>query len=84
MTEKPPAEWIKGPCPDCGAVTLKEAETRCRPQSDQTGEVFCPTTDAPETGGFVHVVNPAYVKWLDAKIDAEMRGEHQPAQEDGQ
>lgn len=37
----PPLKYERGPCHACGAVTEKDAETKCRPSSDETGERWC-------------------------------------------
>ncbi len=44
----PKIEYAPAPCPGCGARTFKEAETMCRPTSDETGERSCAGTDCPE------------------------------------
>lgn len=33
-------------CPKCGARTEKQAETKCRPSQDETGEYSCPGSEA--------------------------------------
>jgi hypothetical protein len=37
----PLEEWVPAPCPRCGAKTETEASKKCRPSSDETGEVSC-------------------------------------------
>lgn len=37
----PAVEFEPRPCPSCGATTVYEAETLCRPSQDQTGEYDC-------------------------------------------
>lgn len=32
-------------CPKCGAKNEKQAETKCRPSQDETGEYSCPGSD---------------------------------------
>lgn len=55
-------EYVRGPCPWCGAKTLKEASEKCRPVSDQCGEYYCGTPDeAPTYFGYLHQKNPEYV-----------------------
>lgn len=44
MAECPPMPELKfkpEPCWKCGAVTEKDAETMCKPSTDQTGERYC-------------------------------------------
>lgn len=54
-------EFIPAPCPWCGARTLEEAGTKCRPQSLPCGEYYCGTPeDAPDHGGLIHQINPDY------------------------
>jgi len=38
---QPSLIYRREPCHLCGAVTEQEAETKCRPTSDQTGERGC-------------------------------------------
>lgn len=38
----PLVQYAPAPCPKCGAVREEEAETKCKPQSDETGERYCP------------------------------------------
>jgi hypothetical protein len=40
-TKMPPVRFEPGPCPGCGATTEVEANTMCKPSTDQTGEVSC-------------------------------------------
>jgi len=50
-----PKEWARKPCPQCGAVTVKDATTMCRPTSSPSGDYECGTPDeAPRFFGFVH------------------------------
>lgn len=37
----PDLVFVPTPCPGCGATTELEAETMCKPMSDETGERFC-------------------------------------------
>lgn len=41
LDEMPRLVWIPAPCPKCGAKTEAEAEIRCRPSTDWTGERYC-------------------------------------------
>lgn len=41
-TPMPSLVYTLAPCPGCGAVREEEAETKCRPSTDQTGERNCP------------------------------------------
>lgn len=38
----PPLKYAPVPCPTCGATNETDAETMCRPSTDETGEWFCP------------------------------------------
>lgn len=39
---QPPAlVYVPTPCPQCGAVTEKDAETMCKQTCDETGEYSC-------------------------------------------
>lgn len=54
-------QFIPDACAWCGARTLKEAATRCTPQSTESGEYYCGIPeDAPDTGGKVYQLNPAW------------------------
>ena len=56
-------KYVPAPCPDCGAVTIEEAEKKCRPQQLPCGEYVCATPDnAPDTDGLIHQLNPEYVE----------------------
>ena len=37
----PELQYRREPCHLCGAATEKEAATKCRPRSDETGERYC-------------------------------------------
>jgi hypothetical protein len=37
----PELKYHREPCHFCGAVNELEAETKCRPTSDETGERYC-------------------------------------------
>lgn len=37
----PELRYERAPCHMCGAVTEKEAETKCKPSTDPTSEWFC-------------------------------------------
>jgi hypothetical protein len=41
--QMPPLRYERTPCHACGAATEAEAETKCRPSSDETGESWCGT-----------------------------------------
>lgn len=34
-------KYMHGPCPQCGARDMDEADRLCRPKSDETGEQYC-------------------------------------------
>ena len=56
------AQLERVPCHRCGAHTLSEAETLCRPTSDQSGEYSCPGSedDADEEG---YLRQPTAAAW---------------------
>jgi hypothetical protein len=37
----PPLVYVPAPCPGCGAVNMDEANDKCRPTTDETGERSC-------------------------------------------
>ncbi len=37
----PELKFTREPCHRCGAADMDEAETKCRPHTDQTGEYWC-------------------------------------------
>ncbi len=50
-----PKEWVRRPCPQCGAATVKQAETMCKPTSLPSGDYECGTPDeAPTFFGYIH------------------------------
>jgi hypothetical protein len=38
---RPELKYQREPCHKCGAVTEVDAETMCKPESDETGERWC-------------------------------------------
>jgi hypothetical protein len=63
--------FVPTPCPTCGARTEKEAETMCRPSSDETGERYC-NGEFNEAGIAVQPT-PESIAAMDAWIDEEVR-----------
>lgn len=55
-------QFVPGPCPGCGAVTLDEAATRCQPVQSQSGEWGCPCSESPDEDGLIYVVNPQWAE----------------------
>ena len=45
----PSLEYEPSPCPQCGAVTFIEAETKCTARQQMDGDYYCAGTDCPET-----------------------------------
>lgn len=43
---QPELVYAPAPCPKCGAVSALDAETKCQPVQDETGEWTCPSSDA--------------------------------------
>lgn len=71
--------WKRGPCSDCGAHTIFEAETKCRPHQDQSGEYYCAQPDGHEDaeGYFVQETDHAIAvrdAWVDEEV-AKMKAE---------
>lgn len=58
------------PCPTCGARNDAAAVKRCRPSSDETGEVFCAATDAAGPDGLYRFPTKASLDAMDAWISA--------------
>jgi hypothetical protein len=67
--------WAPTACPKCGARTVDEAETRCRPTSDETGEYYCPGGDREDEQGRILLPTPESVDAMDAWIAEEMKRE---------
>lgn len=65
---KPSLIYVRGPCINCGAVDEVEAETKCRPVTDQTGEWYCDADFDAE--GFSIIPTEESLKALDAYYDA--------------
>ena len=75
MTEYPPnpaRELKRSPCPRCGARTLNQAETRCRPQQDITGDYVCPSGDERDvdSNGYFRVETASFIEKMNAWYDA--------------
>ncbi len=45
-------EYERVPCAQCGAVSVDDAETKCRTMRDETGEDTCPAANEDEAGFF--------------------------------
>jgi hypothetical protein len=41
MNKAPELVMIPTPCPECGAIDMDEANEKCRPRTDETGERLC-------------------------------------------
>lgn len=65
------------PCERCGAATIDEAGEKCRPNSDPSGEFWCPCSEATEdVDGYFLAPNAAQTKAdasLAAWVDEEVR-----------
>jgi hypothetical protein len=61
--EMPHPTHARAPCPRCGAETVDQASTRCRPERDETGEGTCPS-DLEDAEGYLLQPTPAYIAWL--------------------
>lgn len=47
MAKKPKLVWVREPCPECGAATGAEAETKCAPK------LHCPASGITDRGGYL-------------------------------
>ncbi len=65
-------EYERAPCAWCGAVSVDDAETKCRPVRDETGEGKCPAKNEDEAGFFTRPT-AASLAALDAAIDVEVK-----------
>lgn len=73
MTERMPAlELAPSPCPQCGAVTFAEAETKCTATQQMSGDYECPGTDCPDDapGGLMMFPTEESLARLNAWYDA--------------
>lgn len=62
----------RAPCSKCGAKTVTEAEKKCIPVQDQTGEYTCPGIDE-DADGYFQSPTTASIKAMDQWIDAKAR-----------
>lgn len=67
----PEIRYKRGPCITCGARTERQAETKCQPTQDQTGEWSC-AGDFDVTG-WSRVPTAESIRELDAWCDREGR-----------
>ena len=58
--EQPRFEYVRQPCPTCGAVTGVEAKTMCNPI------VHCPATGETDAEGYLVAPTPESVAAYDA------------------
>lgn len=70
MYEQAGLVMVATPCPGCGARTEKEAETMCRPTTDQTGERSCCGEFNDE--GISVQPTPESIAAMDAWIDEQV------------
>lgn len=75
MTGMPPLDWQRAPCPACGATTVKEAETMCKPQRDETGESDCAGSEREDAEGFLLQPTAASIAVIDAWCDEQLAAE---------
>lgn len=71
--------YSRQPCPKCGAVTEKEAETKCQPVRDFTDEYTCPGGERADAEGFILLPTAESLAALDAWCDEQMRAEERSA-----
>ncbi len=62
-------DYERQPCARCGAVTVSEAATKCRPLQTEAGEQECPDEDAE---GFLLGPSAAFYRKQDAWVDSEV------------
>src|SRR5262245_20749678 len=64
----PSLRFERAPCCTCGAASETEAETKCRPTSDESGEKHCGTDF--DGSGFAITATAASLDVMDAWIDS--------------
>lgn len=63
--------FVPAPCPSCGAVDMDDANEKCRPSSDQTGERYC--NGEFNDAGFSVQPTPESIADLDRWCDEQAR-----------
>lgn len=58
-------EFERRPCPDCGAETDVEAETKCRPSRDATDEWVCAAEKTDAEGFFIFPTAESLARYCD-------------------
>lgn len=53
-------QYIPSKCPQCGAVTVEDANGICKQVQTIFGDYECATTNMPDTDGLLHQINPAW------------------------
>lgn len=70
---EPSDEYERAPCERCGAATLDEAETRCQPWSDQSGEYYCAVPEDDVDGeGFLLRPTSLFYERMNAWVDEQL------------
>lgn len=66
MSDPEPAlVYVRAKCPKCGARTLKQAETMCRPTLGIDDEYTCPAGENEDAAGFLRQPTTASIKAQD-------------------
>ena len=73
VESSPSLEFERRACSRCGATNVTEAETKCRPSSDETGEWFCPAGDNEDAEGYFLRLTEASLAELDAWCERQMK-----------
>jgi hypothetical protein len=63
--------YVPTPCPGCGAIDMDDANDKCRPSSDETGEVFC-SGEFDESGISVQPTAESLAEmdaWIDEQVE---------------
>jgi hypothetical protein len=69
----PGMDYERAPCPRCGATTIVEAETRCRPERDITDEWVCPAGENEDAEGYLCQPSAQGIANLNAWVDEQAR-----------
>ena len=62
-----PRKWVRTPCRECSAKTVREAEKLCRPNQSPCGEWSCPGNEyeeAPTYFGYLHAPSQEWLDWF--------------------
>ena len=72
MTAMPELKYARGPCPQCGARTAKQAESACTATQQMSGDYECAGSDCKEDShGFFRFPTQASLAKLDRWYDEQ-------------